>query len=61
MAKSVYHLQKKKEFASKELEKIKEELGEYSRYTAGNDLVVDWENIEEVFKDRISELKGEQE
>ena len=42
-----------------ELEKIKEEFGEYSRYTAGNDLVVDWENIEEVFKDRISELKGE--
>lgn len=46
-------------FAINELEKTKEELLEYSRYTAGNDLVVDWENIEEVFKDRIAELKGE--
>lgn len=44
-----------------ELEKLKVELEEYSRYTAGNDLVIWWEDIEEVFKDRLSELKGEQE
>jgi len=42
-----------------ELEKFKEELGEYSRYTAGNDLVVWWEDIEEVFNEHIEELKGE--
>lgn len=42
-----------------ELEKIKADIEDYSRYTAGNDLVVDWENIEEVFNEHLSELKGE--
>ena len=41
------------------LEKIKADIEDYSRYTAGNDLVVDWENIEEVFNEHISELKGD--
>lgn len=61
MAKSVYHLQKKKEFASEELKKIKTELKSESDFTGAGHLVVEWETIEKVIDNRISELKGEQE
>ena len=60
MAKSFYHLQKKKEFASEELKKIKTELKEESDFTGAGHLVVEWETIEKIIDNRISELKGEQ-
>lgn len=64
MAKSVYHLQKKKEFASKELEKIKaevdkkyDELYVIDEFTNGEASA--YVKILEIVNEHISELKGE--
>ena len=61
MAKSFYHLQKKREFASKELEKVKAEIElmdfDFGDYYDNTDKII--EMVSKVIDNRISELKGE--
>ena len=64
MAKSFYHLQKKKEFASKELEKIKAEIEDLTTYYSldvyGKKYpVYDKTEVLQIIDKHISELKGE--
>ena len=54
-----------KHFIIEELEKIKAEIEEvsYDRLNGfnGGQIIVEWEDIEDIFYKHISELKGEQE
>lgn len=65
MAKSVYHLQKKKEFACEELKKVKDEIDDLDRhfdndYFSGNtEPMFKCKEVFEILDKRIAELKGE--
>ena len=59
MAKSFYHLQKKREFASEELEKVKTEIENLTYYWCEVNPNSVKDDVLEIIDKRISELKGE--
>lgn len=58
MAKSIYHLQKKREFASEELEKVKTEIENLTYYWCEVNPNSVKNDVLEIINKRISELKG---